>query len=744
MAKIIWVKSQVESQAPKENFLQKFLDWFRSLDKFTQYQLLFAACFILIASSLGVGYITFFSHASGTTLSMVIDYNAPTTTFNKNILGQAYVNLAIGRIGNNMFDAALVPGLIQATQAIDPGIIRVGGVWANEVGWTRTPGCLQYCDWTAPGSTMTYYFKYYPALIDKLVQETAQMGATKLILTTNVSDGNPGMWADLVNYVKSQKAVNAPYYNTVTIYYELGNELDLNNTNNYATAPSLSLPHLLGQTYVKQFNAYQQAMLAADPNAKIIGPTISNSQEITWSGTGHGLSSNMSPFFSYLATQSAAPISLMTTHWYATCNLTVTATNIPSILNWQTYAGIDLMTSPYNEGSRHYADILGNRIRNEDLRNSPSANAEIGITEQNIDGCVSSSNPSGSAFNGDFIGALYFADVLPRMAYNGINYATRYEGYGTDNLSLIYPNNSTTPTGVYLRPPYIAYLLYSQLFDPNMLPVTPLNDPTATDYSDKNAFSVWASKDAKSSELTLIATNMTNAPIQATTTITNFPSSQMSGSYYEILSSTTTPTTMDLTSSQATDMASVTINNVHLDPMNILGSLAAIAPLPIPTSEMANTSNTLIHTYPPYSITRIKLTGTNAMPPTTTPTPTTTITSVTPPQPTPTVLPSPTPTITQPITDTIPPTVSITSPATGAIVSKHSTVILTASATDNVAVGQVIFYVNGQSICTDLTGPYTCSWSLPGKPGAQYTLTAKAVDTAGNSQLSSPVIVTTQ
>lgn len=123
---------------------------------------------------------------------------------------------------------------------------------------------------------------------------------------------------------------------------------------------------------------------------------------------------------------------------------------------------------------------------------------------------------------------------------------------------------------------------------------------------------------------------------------------------------------------------------------------------------------------------------TNTPTPTSTPTPTYT--------PTPTNTPTPTPT--PGIGDTTPPTISITSPANNATVSRHSNVTITASASDNIGVTKVEFYVNNTLKTTDTTSPYSYIWSVPNSRNVQYTLTAKAYDAAGNNAISAAVNVT--
>lgn len=90
--------------------------------------------------------------------------------------------------------------------------------------------------------------------------------------------------------------------------------------------------------------------------------------------------------------------------------------------------------------------------------------------------------------------------------------------------------------------------------------------------------------------------------------------------------------------------------------------------------------------------------------------------------------------------DTTPPSTSITAPAGGATLS--GTVSVTASATDNVGVTNVEFYVDGVLKSSDATSPYSWSWDTTTATNATHTLTSKAYDAAGNSATSTGVSVT--
>jgi len=92
-------------------------------------------------------------------------------------------------------------------------------------------------------------------------------------------------------------------------------------------------------------------------------------------------------------------------------------------------------------------------------------------------------------------------------------------------------------------------------------------------------------------------------------------------------------------------------------------------------------------------------------------------------------------------TDTTPPTVSITAPASNATVS--NTITVSANASDNVAVADVQFQLDGVNLGADLTtAPYSISWNTTTAGNGSHTLTAIARDTSGNTATSTPVTVT--
>ena len=88
--------------------------------------------------------------------------------------------------------------------------------------------------------------------------------------------------------------------------------------------------------------------------------------------------------------------------------------------------------------------------------------------------------------------------------------------------------------------------------------------------------------------------------------------------------------------------------------------------------------------------------------------------------------------------DIVPPTTAISSPADGANVST-GTVPVTATASDNVGVTSVDLQVDGSTVATDSSAPYTFNWTAT---AGSHTLRTVAHDAAGNSGNSADVQVT--
>jgi fibronectin type 3 domain-containing protein len=90
--------------------------------------------------------------------------------------------------------------------------------------------------------------------------------------------------------------------------------------------------------------------------------------------------------------------------------------------------------------------------------------------------------------------------------------------------------------------------------------------------------------------------------------------------------------------------------------------------------------------------------------------------------------------------DTTPPDVVITAPPTDA--TAVGPVSMSATASDASGVASVSFRVDGQTVATDTTDPYTATWDSTTVSNGQHILTARAVDTIGNARVSDAVSVT--
>ena len=91
--------------------------------------------------------------------------------------------------------------------------------------------------------------------------------------------------------------------------------------------------------------------------------------------------------------------------------------------------------------------------------------------------------------------------------------------------------------------------------------------------------------------------------------------------------------------------------------------------------------------------------------------------------------------------DTSIPTVSVVQ-APAATVNR--VVSLTLTATDNVGVTAVRFFVDGTLLGTDNAAPYSIDWDTSGEAEGDHTLAAEAEDAAGNVATSADAVVTVQ
>jgi hypothetical protein len=88
-------------------------------------------------------------------------------------------------------------------------------------------------------------------------------------------------------------------------------------------------------------------------------------------------------------------------------------------------------------------------------------------------------------------------------------------------------------------------------------------------------------------------------------------------------------------------------------------------------------------------------------------------------------------TVQNPVTDRTPPSVAISAPANNATVA--GPIAITASASDNVGVTAVRFFIDNTQIGSDdVTAPYSISFATTQVPNGVHAITARAYDAAGN------------
>ena len=91
--------------------------------------------------------------------------------------------------------------------------------------------------------------------------------------------------------------------------------------------------------------------------------------------------------------------------------------------------------------------------------------------------------------------------------------------------------------------------------------------------------------------------------------------------------------------------------------------------------------------------------------------------------------------------DSQPPTATVTSPTSGASVT--GTVTLAANASDNVAVTQVKWFIDGTEVAWDGAAPWQASWNSSSRPAGSHTIYARAADAANNWASSATLTFTT-
>ncbi len=499
------------------------------------------------------------------TASLTINVTKPVNPFSNKMLGMALVNWE--HAYNKPFPNS-VPGLAAAFKEARVGMIRyAGGLWANSVGWDRVNQRTPYTTWTKNGNT--YYFHYGTNEIDNLGAFAKATGADVMI-QVNISNNDPAMWADMVRYTNVD-------HNYGFKYWEFGNELDTATDNKIDTA-----------TYVARMKTYIDAMKAVDPSIQIVAGVPATAHDAARLGYSDSVTA-LSQFLTLTApavSTGGKKADALSYHWYQACNSS-------SFADMFLYEFSGTATNSWrNAYSRKWSEIIPSRVQNEIINANANIKAQ-GITELNFDACNYD-----NVLNGNHLNAIWFTDIIGRLAYNGLDFVTWYTGYGDQGYSVLYADNANAPTKILTRPSYYAVIMYAKYFGDQMV--------TTTTY-DPTKISIWASTDSKDpGKLKIMVTNLSSAAISAPIAITGFNGT--TADVYTMKS--TNPTDTSGTSNK--DNAPTTINGVKINAMNVATSIATITP-----AKLTINGSTFTYNFPAYSTTAIIVTTSGSIPPTT-------------------------------------------------------------------------------------------------------------------------------
>lgn len=514
------------------------------------------------------------------TIQLSVDAGRSIEPFSNEMLGLGLVNWEHSW---DKYFPAEVPHLTDVFKIADVGLVRyAGGLWANWVGWERLSQRDPYTEWQPDPANYssqfggqidknnTYTFHYGINEIDKLAQFSQETGS-QIMIQVNVSMNDPYMWADLLHYTNVENDYNFKYW-------ELGNELDLETSRDSEAGMDAS-------TYQERVRQYAKVLRSVDPNIVIVGGVPSSGHDIIATNWAEG-TNEMSRYLTAAVDGGADSLSY---HWYQSCN-TFTDTDAVTVWTWPLKPGEDGIADPKQNWrhsySRIWSQIGPERVQDEVIpAGSPMTQ---GITELNYDSCDHEVAPQ----NSNHLNAVWLADILGRLAYNGLDYATWYTGYGTQGQG--YPVAFTVedyyPETVYLRPSYYTLFLYANYFGDQLLYSSSDNEA---------AISIWASTDSDDpNSLKLIVTNISNSIITSPIEISGFRAN--SGSKV-VLSN---PSPLDMTFASNDQSHGSTINGVTLDAATI-----TTAADQIPGEPVTIEGNRITETFPPYSVTAIRLTA---------------------------------------------------------------------------------------------------------------------------------------
>ena len=511
-------------------------------------------------------------------VQLSVDASQPINQFSNEMLGVALVNWEHSW---GKYFPADVPDLAEAFKAANVGVIRyAGGLWANWVGWERLPQREPYTEWQpdranyAPqfadlvNPNLTYSFHYGQNEIDNLALFSQQTGA-EIMIQVNVSANDPYMWADLLHYTNVENDYQFKYW-------ELGNEIDLETSQENETGMDAA-------AYQARVRVYAEALHAVDPGIVIVAGVPASGHDIVGSNWAEGVS-DMSRYL-YAAVDAGADA--LSYHWYQTCNSAGDPEAL-TVWEWPLSPGQDGIADP-SENWRHSYSRIWSQIGPERVQNEvipAGSSMPQGITELNVDACDFDAAPQ----NSNHLNAVWMSDVLGRLAYNGLDFATWYTGYGNQGQGypMVFSVEDYYPETVYLRPAYYTLFLYGNYFGDQLV---------ASASSNEADISIWASTDSDDpGKLKIIVTNISNSIIHANVDLAGF--SANAGEKF-VLSN---PNPLAMTEQSNGQNHGSTINGFTLAAASITHAVNQITGVPVSIE-----GHSLMETFAPYTVTAIIL-----------------------------------------------------------------------------------------------------------------------------------------
>ncbi len=461
--------------------------------------------------------------------------------FDDSIKGMAFGNWTFGW-GRPLLNE--IAPLKDIVKAIEPGLLRyAGGLWANYVGYDgneRDP----YTNYTVRGNT--YSFTYSPReLLD--LDGFAKAVDAEVMIQVNISQNDPQMWADLAQFIEDNNLTNITSF-------ELGNELDLER---YQGDTEVGITTT---EYKSRVSSYQQAIKAVKSNAKIVGGVPAAASDQFYSGDWSGIT-NVSQYIPAAlegARDAGQDLDSVSFHWYQTSG----DVDVENVREWSW--GINPNDNEFWRESytRAWSGKVAPWVKEDTMTSYPDV--KLGVSELGIN----SSNDIPA--NGNHIGAIWYSDVLGRLAYSGVDWITQWDTYinpGSDSesFSLLYSDNEyTNNPNIQMRPTFMAYLMYEQYFGDQLVESSSYNN---------SDISIWASKDSEDpNKLKLRITNFSDQTINTPVAWNGF--SAASGQTY--LLSSSNPTANNAESARSS--APTTINGVRVNGNDIDSDIASILP----------------------------------------------------------------------------------------------------------------------------------------------------------------------